>query len=196
LSQEIILATSVHRCSLRFSSIPLYSLLARRQFFLESIFRHHQVGIELFVARVLLFTVIAGDDASADWKQLKEQLCNCGDANVAAFLSNYRRSNAVMQLSLLNLALLRPLRAFVTPNSLFSTIQFIPSTCRQSLSLTFEFTGFAENLNQHSEQINQKLEQEFEDWDFFANDFDNRVRHVYCPFAFVYNLSSNTNFAA
>ena len=66
----------------------------------------------------------AGDDASADWKQLKEQLCNCGDANVAAFLSNFRRSNAVMQLSLANLALLRPLRASVAPNSLFST--YIP----------------------------------------------------------------------
>ena len=78
------------------------------------------LGIVFFVARVPSFNVIAGDD-SADWKQLKEQLCNCGDANVAAFLSNYRRSNAVMQLSLLNLALLRPLRASVTPNSLFST---------------------------------------------------------------------------
>ena len=187
MSREIILATSVHRCSLRFWSIPLYSPLARKLFFLQSIFRHHQVGIESFssCARAPSFTVIVGDGASADWKQLKEQLCNCGDANVAAFLSNYRRSNAVMQLSLLNLALLRPLRAFVTPNSLFSTIQFIPSTCRQSLSLTFEFTGFAENLNQHSEQINQKLEQEFEDWDFFADDFDNRVRRVCCPFAFL-----------
>jgi hypothetical protein len=100
----------------------------RKQFFSESIFRHHQVGIESFssCARAPSFTVIVGDGASADWKQLKEQLCNCGDANVDAFLSNYRRSNAVMQLSLLNLALLRPLRAFVTPNSLFSTIQFIP----------------------------------------------------------------------
>jgi hypothetical protein len=63
----------------------------------------------------------AGDDASTDWKQLKEQLCNCGDANIAAFLSNFRRSNAVMQLSFANLALLRPLRASVSPNSLFST---------------------------------------------------------------------------
>ncbi len=65
--------------------------------------------------------VPAGDDASTDWKQLKEQLCNCGDANIAAFLSNHRRSNAVMQLSFANLALLRPLRASVSPNSLFST---------------------------------------------------------------------------
>ena len=78
-------------------------------------------GVVIFVACVRSCTVIAGDDASADWKQLQEKLCNCGDANVAAFLSNYRRSNAVMQLSLLNLALLRPLRASVTPNSLFST---------------------------------------------------------------------------
>ena len=79
------------------------------------------LGVVIFVACVRSCTAITGDDASADWKQLKEQLCNCGDANVAAFLSNFRRSNAVMQLSLANLALLMPLRASVAPNSLFST---------------------------------------------------------------------------
>lgn len=52
----------------------------------------------------------AGDDTNSDWLKLKEQLCTCGDANVAVFLSNRRRSNAVMHLSLATLALLRPLR--------------------------------------------------------------------------------------
>ena len=61
---------------------------------------------------------IAGDDENSDWKMLKDQLCDCGDANVAAFLSNDRRSNAVMQLSLATLSLLRPLRASVVSNSL------------------------------------------------------------------------------
>ena len=113
--------------------------LAPKPFFWQSIFRQHQVcfaqsfRVVLFVARVRSCTDIADDDASADWKQLKEQLCNCGDANVAAFLSNYRRSNAVMQLSRLNLALLRPLRASVTPNSLFSTTNTLnPSSVFES----------------------------------------------------------------
>ncbi len=68
------------------------------------------------------FVATAGDDPSTDWMQLKELLCNCGDANVAAFLSNFRRSSAVMKLSLANLALLRPLRTSVAQNSLFSKL--------------------------------------------------------------------------
>ena len=34
----------------------------------------------------------------------------------------------------------------------------------------------AECLNQHAEAIKLKLDTDFEDWDFFADDFDNRVR--------------------
>jgi len=99
----------------------------------------------LFFACVCSCAVIAGDDASADWKQLQEQLCNCGDANVAAFLSNYRRSNAVMQLSLLNLALLRPLRASVTPNSLFSTTNLLsPSSVFESDHHIYRFGRVSE----------------------------------------------------
>jgi len=64
------------------------------------------------------------------------------------------------------------------------------------LSLTIIFTGLAEYLNQHSEKINQQLEQEFEDWDFFADDSDNRVRLNRFPVAFLYFLSSNTRSAA
>ncbi len=73
-------------------------------------------------ARAIFLTVnislFSSDDSKSDWKKLKDQLCDCGDANVASFLTNLRRSNAVMQLSLASLALLRPLRAAFISNTL------------------------------------------------------------------------------
>jgi hypothetical protein len=64
------------------------------------------------------------------------------------------------------------------------------------LSLTFIFPGLAEHLNQHSEKINKQLEQDFEDWDFFADDSDNRVWLDCFPVAFLYYSSTNTRSAA
>jgi hypothetical protein len=46
--------------------------------------------------------------------------------------------------------------------------------------MTFAVAGFAENLNQHSAAINSKLDSEFEDWEFFADDVDKRVRGAHC----------------
>jgi hypothetical protein len=58
-----------------------------------------------------------------------------------------------------------------------SSVQLFPTkTVFESWRLTFVAAGFAEHLNQHSAAINHKLDSEFEDWDFFADDFDNRVR--------------------
>jgi hypothetical protein len=117
----------VQHCSRHFWCIPQHLPCVPKQFFFLSIFLLRRVSFiqrKTFCAFFEFFNwlvVPAGDDTSTDWKQLKEQLCNCGDANVAAFLSNFRRSNAVLKLSLASLALLRPLRASVSPNSLFST---------------------------------------------------------------------------
>jgi len=47
--------------------------------------------------------------------------------------------------------------------------------------LIFAVAGFAENLNQHSAAINRKLDSEFEDWEFFADDVDKRVGDARCP---------------
>ena len=48
------------------------------------------------------------------------------------------------------------------------------------MRLTFAVAGFAENLNQHSAAINRKLDSEFEDWEFFADDVDKRVGGARC----------------
>jgi hypothetical protein len=64
------------------------------------------------------------------------------------------------------------------------------------LILTFIYPGSAEYLNQHSEKINQQLEQEFEDWDFFADDSDNRVWLNCVPVAFLCYTTTNTRSAA
>jgi len=74
--------------------------------------------MSLFLCKPHSLADIAGEDSKSDWKKLKDQLCDCGDANVASFLTNLRRSNAVMQLSLASLALLRPLRAAFISNTL------------------------------------------------------------------------------
>ena len=49
------------------------------------------------------------------------------------------------------------------------------------MRLTFAVAGFAENLNQHSAAVNRKLDSEFEDWEFFADDVDKRVGGARCP---------------
>ncbi len=57
------------------------------------------------------------------------------------------------------------------------------------MHLTFAVTGFAENLNQHSAAIAHKLDSEFEDWEFFADEVDKRVcAHIVVIDAWVVNV--------
>lgn len=48
--------------------------------------------------------------------------------------------------------------------------------CFVIVALTVCWTAAAECLNGHSQAVKLKLDNDFEDWDFFADDFDKRVR--------------------
>jgi hypothetical protein len=54
-------------------------------------------------------------------------------------------------------------------------VQSFPLRHFPATVLIFVPSAAAEYLNQHSEAIKLKLDNDFEDWDFFADDFDNRV---------------------
>jgi hypothetical protein len=56
--------------------------------------------------------------------------------------------------------------------------------------LIFAPSAAAEYLNQHSEAIKLKLDNDFEDWDFFADDFDNRV--IFAPIFLLHLLLSSS----
>ena len=47
------------------------------------------------------------------------------------------------------------------------------------MALTVCETAAAECLNSHSQAVKLTLDNDFEDWDFFADDFDKRVRYFF-----------------
>ena len=67
--------------------------------------------------------------------------------------------------------LLSPILSYVSP--IISTHQQLIYYVTNSVLL-----AAAECLNQHSEAVKLKLDNYFENWDFFADDFDHRVRNL------------------